>query len=71
MCPHGLGYFQLMEKVSTLQHKVLNSDYQLGGNREIIIKQETKAKQAKKWKTNYHFCYLKSCPLAPKKLENG
>ena len=39
-----------MEKVSVLQHKVSNSNYHLGGNREIVIKQETKVKQAKKKK---------------------
>ena len=40
ICPHDLGYFQPVEKVSTLPCKVSDSDYHLGGNKEIVIKWE-------------------------------
>ena len=38
ICPHGLNCFLQVERVSALPHKVLNSDYHLGNNKEIVIK---------------------------------
>lgn len=42
ICPHGLGGFQPVEKVSALLHKVSNSGYHLEENRDIVIKRETR-----------------------------
>ena len=36
ICPHGLNYFQPVEKVSALPHKVSNSGYHLGGNKKSL-----------------------------------